>query len=87
MSTPTRAWVLGASCSGAVVAFVNDRLITSQQRDMLLSLRRALLTEEVRRKHALLQFEEKLAFPLFSRETLNLAIVAISDRFIFSQSG
>jgi hypothetical protein len=85
MSTPLRAWLIGASCGSIFVALVNDRLILSNQKDMLLSLRCALMSYEVRNEHKRSQIDQHERFPFFSRETLNLALVAISDRFIFDK--
>lgn len=85
MSTPLRAWLIGASCGSISVALVNDKLILSNQKDMLLSLRCALMSDEIRNKHKWSQFDQHERFPFFSRETLNLALVAISDRFIFDK--
>lgn len=75
---------MGAATGTAAVAYVNQRFIEPQQKAMLLSLRQALLTPEVKAKHALEPVENP-QFPLLSRETLNLALIAISDRFIFQQ--
>ena len=85
MSTKFRAWLVGAAVGSVAVSLVNQRIIEPQQKSMLLSLRQALLTPEVRAKHAR-EASEQPEFPLLSRETLNLALIAISDRFIFQQT-
>jgi hypothetical protein len=87
MSTKCRAWLLGALVGGSAVAVVNRKFIEEYQRDMLLSLRRALVPPA--HLASLLEEERNSAnvtFPLFSRETLNLALISISDRFIKSRN-
>jgi len=78
--------MLGATCTTIWLAYVNHKLITSQQAEMLFSLRRALITEDVRQKLDGMRAIEKRKFPFFSRETLNLSVVSISDRFIFNHN-
>ena len=84
MSTRFRAWLLGASVGTAAVLAVHDHFIRKNQDTMLNSLRRALVP--ARHLEDLVKEESahiRDTIPLFSREALNLAIIALSDRFIF----
>ena len=83
MSTRFRAWLLGASVASVGVGLINHRFIDGPQRDMLLGLRQALLSHDVRQKLDYVSTDSRPRFPLFSRQTLNLVLIAISDRFLF----
>ncbi len=87
MSTRAGAWMVGAVVGGTAIAYVNYGIIKPNQSNMLLNLRQALLTPEVRQKHADMHAASLNAvnFPFFSRETLNLVLISLSDRFIHTQ--
>lgn len=83
MSTKCRAWLVGAVVGGAATGYIHNRFIQKPQDDMLLSLRHALMSPELIDKHRMNDQVRTEAFPFFSRETLNLVLISISDRFIF----
>jgi len=84
MSTRFRAWLLGASIGTAAIVAANDHFIRKNQDAMLLSLRKALVPaghlDDLTKEEA---EQIRDTIPLFSRETLNLALISLSDRFIF----
>jgi hypothetical protein len=84
MSTRIRAWLLGASIGSAAVIGANKYFIRSYQDDMLFDLRKALVPQahfdELVNEEA---HHRREVIPLFSRESLNLALISMSDRFIF----
>lgn len=84
MSTRARAWLLGASIGTVGIVATNQYFIRTYQKDMLLDLRKALVPpahfEELMKEEAQ---QRREVIPLFSRESLNLALIAMSDRFIF----
>jgi hypothetical protein len=88
MSTKVRAWMVGAAAGTAVTAYVNYQIIKPNQSDMLLKLRQALLTPEIRRKHDEMDAvsQNPSHFPLFSKKTLNLVLISISDKFLMTGS-
>ena len=83
MSTRLRAWLVGAAAGTSAVWYINSRFIEQPQRDLLLSLRLALVKPEVREVYENSHSSSNPVFPFFSRETLNLVLIAISDKFIF----
>ena len=81
MSTATRAWLLGAAAGGLAVVSINNNLIKRNQDAILLSLRRALASTDTLAINQL--NNDMVSRKLRFREFLNLAIVEISDRYIF----
>ena len=83
MSSRLRAWLVGGAAGTSAVWYIKSRYIEQPQRDLLLSLRLALVKPEVREVYENSHSPSNPAFPFFSRETLNLVLIAISDKFIF----
>ena len=68
----------------AALMVANDQLIRKNQDLMLLSLRKALVPPRHLSELNKEESEElRESIPLFSRQTLNLALISLSDRFIF----
>lgn len=85
MSTKCRAWLLGAAVGIGSIGYINHRFIQNPQTDILLDLRKALMTPETNRKYIIEDEARVRPIPFFSRQTLNLVLIAISDRFIFDE--
>lgn len=87
MSTKSRAWLFGAAVGSAAIAVINHRFIEQNQKEMLFSLRKAIAPPGHIES---LLMEAKTSsnsnIPFFSRETMNLVLIFISDRFIFKDS-
>lgn len=81
--------MVGAAIGAGAVAYVNYKIIKPNQSDILLSLRQALLSPEVRQKHANMHASSQATpnFPFFSRQTLNLVLISLSDRFVHQMDG
>jgi len=83
MATNRAAWLLGTAVGTAGIVLINQRFIKKYQDEMLFSLRKAIsppghiesVVEEER-------LSQPLTISFFSRETLNLALISIGDRFI-----
>ena len=86
MSTRFRAWLIGAVAGTSAVGMINYKFIELPQREILLNLRRALVQQEVRAMNQAMQPQVDRRVPLLSRESLNMALIAISDRFIFQHT-
>ena len=85
MSSRASAWIIGACTGSAAVYLIGNKFVSAPQNEMLLSLRRALLTADVRQ--SLLEQEKvlELSKPVTFREALNLALISVSDRLIFGR--
>ena len=87
MSTRFRAYLTGLVLGSGVVGYVNHRFIKTPQAEILFDLRRALMSEHVH--EGLIDDSPTKGIsqnsPLLSRQTLNLALIAISDRYIFQE--
>jgi|LauGreDrversion4_2_1035121.scaffolds.fasta_scaffold155489_1 hypothetical protein len=84
MSTKFRAWLLGASLGTTAIVAANHHFIQKAQHDMLFALRRALVPEKHMEQLSREELEQRREpIPLLSRETLNLALISLSDRLIF----
>jgi hypothetical protein len=85
MSTRTRSWLLGAGVGAAAVAAVNHFLIHTPQREILRNLRFAIcapVREQAAKNNAIGREPLSLSNVGLS-ELVNLAVITISDRFIF----
>jgi hypothetical protein len=87
MATNRTAWLLGTAVGAAGILLINQRFVKKYQDEMLFSLRKAI--SHPGHIESMVQ-EERLSQPVtisfFSRETLNLALISISDRFINKNS-
>ena len=83
MSTNSRAWLLGALVGGSAIGLINQRFIDKYQKEMLFYLRKAIApTGHVQSLIADEARSVPIQISFFSRETMNLALIYISDRFI-----
>jgi hypothetical protein len=82
MSTRFRAYLTGLVLGSGAVAYIHRRYIENPQKDILYDLRSALMSSNVQERLMRNEFPRATS-RLISRETLNLALIAISDRLIF----
>lgn len=82
MANRWTAGLLGMSVGSGLVAVANQCLIAKPQKEILSNLRIALMNPDIYDKQVIESNMNK-KLPLFSRGTVNLVVIALSDRLVY----